>query len=70
MFEYRFFRVDQKDRIQGQPRIISCRDDNSARIEALQLVDGCAIEIWDCGRKVAHIPSDEQHISEHATISS
>jgi hypothetical protein len=64
MIEYRFFRVDQRDRIQGQPRIISCRDDNSARIEAIQLVDGCAIEIWDCERKVAYIPSNEQHISQ------
>ena len=64
MIEYRFFRVDQRDRIQGQPRIISCRDEKSARIEAIQLVDGCAIEICDCERKVAYIPSNEQHISQ------
>jgi hypothetical protein len=58
MIEYRFFRVDQSDNIQGQPHIISCADDKSARVEALQLVDTCAIEIWDCERKVAFIPSN------------
>jgi hypothetical protein len=60
MIEYRFFRVDETDRIQGQPRMVSCRDDKSARVQARHLVDGCAIEIWDCERKVAYIPSDDQ----------
>jgi hypothetical protein len=59
MIEYRFFRVDEADKIQGQPHIISCADDTSARIQAKQLVDHYAIEIWDCERKVAYIPSAE-----------
>jgi hypothetical protein len=57
MIDYRFFRVDETDQIQGQPRIISCADDRSARVQARQLVDAYAIEIWDCERKVAYIPS-------------
>ena len=69
MIEYRFFRVDKRDQIQGAPRFISCADDKSARSEARQLVDGFAIEIWDCERKVAYIPSEEQHLRERATIS-
>jgi hypothetical protein len=62
MIEYRFFQVDKTDKIQGQPSFISCADDKSARAQARQLLDGCAIEIWDCERKVAYIPSDNQHI--------
>jgi hypothetical protein len=69
MIEYRFFRVDKMDKIQGQPRMISCADDKSARVQARQLVDSCSIEIWDCERKVAYIPSDEQHLREPAIIS-
>lgn len=70
MIEYRFFRVDMRDQIQGAPRFISCADDKSARSTARQLVDGCAaVEIWDCERKVAYIPSEEPHLRERATIS-
>lgn len=69
MIEYRFFRVDKTDRIQGQPRFVICADDKSACVQARRLVDGFAIEIWDCERKVAYIPSDAQHIGERATIS-
>jgi len=69
MIEYRFFRIDKTDRIQGQPRFFICADDTSARLQARKLGDGCAIEIWDCERKVAYIASDEQHLTERATIS-
>ena len=62
MIEYRFFQVDKTDQIKGQPPFISCADDKSARVQARQLLDGCAIEIWDCERKVAYIPSENQHI--------
>ena len=60
MIEYRFFRVDDADQVQGQPEIISCADDKSARVHGRELVDCCAIEIWDCERKVAYIPPEEQ----------
>ena len=43
MIEYRFFRVDDADQVQGQPEIISCADDKSARVQARELVDCCAI---------------------------
>jgi hypothetical protein len=60
MIEYRFFRVDHADQVQGEPRIVSCADDKSARVQGRELVDSCAIEVWDCERKVAYIPADEQ----------
>ena len=70
MIEYRFFRVDDADQVQGEPSIVSCADDKSARVQARELVDCCAIEIWDCERKVAYIPTGERHISGRATIPS
>ena len=68
MTEYRFFRVDTEDQIQGVPRFMTCADDRSARSEARQLMDGCAIEIWDCERRVAYIPAEEQYLRGRATI--
>jgi hypothetical protein len=69
MTEYRFFRVDTEDQIQGAPKFMTCADDRSARSEARQLMDGYAIEIWDCERRVAYIPPEEPYLRQRATIS-
>ena len=40
---------------------LSCRDDESAKARARELVDGRAVELWDGGRKVATFePSGER----------
>jgi hypothetical protein len=57
---YRFYQVDKAGQIQGPPKVISCEDDDVALLQARQLVDGYAIEIWDGDRKVAFIPADEE----------
>lgn len=56
IFEYRLYSVDKEGHIQGMPVIVSCEDDNAAVAEAKQYVDGVAIEVWDCARRVAVLP--------------
>jgi hypothetical protein len=60
MIEYRFYRVDSTGRIQGPPKHLTGENDDVARVAAKEMVDGCAIEIWDCERKVAYIPRHEE----------
>ncbi|MDP1585607.1 MAG: hypothetical protein Q8M18_19485 [Bradyrhizobium sp.] len=58
MRDYRFYFLSADGRIDGPSRDHRCPDDDAALIEAKQLLDGQAIEIWQGKRKVARIDPD------------
>lgn len=53
MSDYRFYFLLPHGRIDGPSRDYQCPDDDAALIEAKQLLDGQAIEIWQVKRIVA-----------------
>jgi hypothetical protein len=59
MADYRLYRLDKDGHIQGPPVIVTCETDDAALSQAKQYVDGVAIEVWDCGRRVAFLPPEE-----------
>lgn len=52
MTTYRFFAVNEQDRVMSVQEI-ECTDDGGAmEIAETLLADGCGIEVWDVGRRV------------------
>ena len=40
-------------------RELNCRTDEEAKAAAQEYVDGCGVELWDQGRKIAVFPPTE-----------
>jgi len=59
LLEYRFYKLDRNDRVDGPPQVVKCADDDAALIEARNYVDGRAIEIWRGNKRVGLIPADD-----------
>ena len=59
MIAYRLYEIDEAGHVRGPPRIVRCKDDNSALSEAQQYVDGHAIEVWTEAKRVGLIPSKD-----------
>ena len=57
MIAYRFYKLDNDDRVDGPPQILECENDEAALTEARRYVDGHAIEIWRGDKRVGLIPS-------------
>ena len=55
MPEYRFYLMDKDGHIDKPPITHDLPDDDAARAEASQLVEGRAVEIWQGARIVAHL---------------
>ncbi len=56
---YRIYTVTKDEHIQSPPRVIVSADDEAALKEALQFLDGHALEVWDEKRKVGRLqPKD------------
>jgi hypothetical protein len=52
MQEYRAFIVGSDGHVQGRIDL-ECTDDEAAKEQAKQLVDGHDVELWQLGRKIA-----------------
>ena len=52
---YRLFSLDNNGRISTPPKIVECADDKEAMEQAVQLLDGHCIEVWDAGRLVIRL---------------
>jgi hypothetical protein len=57
---YRFYSIKKDDHVAGPPVVIEAPTDSEAIAKARQQLDGLDIEIWDGGRKVAYLASDEK----------
>lgn len=60
MPDYRVYVVNEKGRVVGVPRVITCDDDDEAIEQAKPLIsgvlDGHFIELWDGARTVGRVP--------------
>lgn len=52
MPQYRLFPVDGRGHVCDPPMIITARTDTEAMTQAMQLADGCDLEVWDEARRV------------------
>ncbi len=52
MVEYQVYVLGDGDHIKGR-KDICCEDDEAAKKQARQMVDGHAIELWQAARKIA-----------------
>lgn len=57
MAEYCVYILDDGDHIKSR-KDISCEDDEAAKKQAKQLVDGLAVELWQATRKIARFEPD------------
>lgn len=55
MREYRAYVLGQDGRIKDRIDL-TCADDEAAKKQAKQLVDGHDVELWQLGRKIATFP--------------
>ena len=53
---YRAFRISPLGKIEGPPIVIEASDDDNALRHASTLVNGHAVELWDCSRFIAALP--------------
>jgi hypothetical protein len=53
MKEYRAYIAGSDDHVQARIDLVDADDENTARKQAEQLVDGYDIELWQLDRKVA-----------------
>ena len=60
MADYRFYTLENGNRIGGPPAILQCKSDQEAIAEARKLLDGHDIEVWQAARVVTRLrPSDK-----------
>jgi hypothetical protein len=53
---YRVYFVDRAGHVSGPPEVIDCADDDTAREEAKQFIDGQDIEVWEGPRAIVKYP--------------
>ncbi len=53
---YRAYRVAANGRFTGVPVILNALDDDDVIAQAMKLVDGTGIEVWDRARRVVSLP--------------
>ena len=57
MITYRLYEIEKNGHVTGPPRVLRCKDDDTALIEARQYVDGHTIEVWADDKRVGLIAS-------------
>jgi hypothetical protein len=55
MAQYRVLFLDEHGRIEQAPAVIECADDKAAIEQAIQLLDGRLVEVWQEGRLVIRL---------------
>jgi hypothetical protein len=55
MLEYRIYQLDGRNNIVRPPEIVTCEDD----LEAVQLIDGHDLEVWQGARVVRRLKPTE-----------
>jgi len=52
---YRFYVLDKDDHVREPPQVFECPDDATAVEQAVPLVNGRAVEVWDHSRRVVRL---------------
>ena len=61
---YRFYVLDKDDHVREPPHVFECPDDAAAVEQAVQLLNGQVIEVWDHSRLVSRLePPDKRQVS-------
>jgi hypothetical protein len=60
MGQYRFYSLDREGRICAA-RNVDCAEDQATVNLATDLLNGHDIEVWERGRRVAHVKMSEQY---------
>jgi hypothetical protein len=55
MANYRFYVLDKHDHVREPPQVFECRDDEAAVENAVRLLNGQVIEVWDHSRRVVRL---------------
>ena len=55
MANYRFYVLDEDDHVREPPRVFECPDDATAVEQAVPLVNGRVVEVWDHSRRVVRL---------------
>jgi len=64
MAYYRFYVLDKDDHVREPPQELECPGDEAAVEQAVQLLNGQVIEVWDCSRRVVRLePADKRQVS-------
>lgn len=58
MAEYQVYILTDGDHIKGR-QDVSCEDDEAAKQQARQMVNGQAIELWQATRKIARFTPEK-----------
>ena len=61
---YRFYVLDKDDHVREPPQVFECPDDETAVEQAVSLLNGQVIEVWDHSRRVVRLePQDKRHVA-------
>ena len=64
MAYYRFYVLDKDDHVREPPQEFECPGDEAAVEQAVQLLNGQVIEVWDHSRLVSRLePADKRQVS-------
>ena len=64
MAYYRFYVLDKDDHVREPPQEFECPGDEAAVEQAVQLLNGQVIEVWDRSRRVVRLePADKRQVS-------
>ena len=64
-------RLDKDDHVREPPQVFECPGDEAAVEQAIQLLNGQVIEVWDCSRRVVRLEPaalSGQTRSQHETL--
>ncbi len=59
MTYYRFYQINQRGKVFTAPTVLNCRDDEEALSQGRSLVGEFPVEIWDGGRRVGTLGSEQ-----------
>ena len=63
MANYRFYVLDKDDHVREPPQVFECPDDAEAVEQAVQLLNGQVIEVWDHSRLVVRLEPEKRGMS-------
>jgi hypothetical protein len=63
MANYRFYVLDKDDHVREPPKVFECPGDEAAVEQAVQLLNGQVIEVWDHSRLVVRLEPEKRGMS-------